>query len=520
MVRNMLLALVLALFMGGLNAIPLMTLEYGGGVQVTAEYEVRGLLESSGQMGYFKLLPADNGFTVNAWFVNLQAEISESSQIHVYQHPVPLPQDGGYPEFVLAQSFMGKIFILQKNSLHLFMTVIDDNLQAGTVVTNNPSLSFLPDPLAARTFCFLSPNLMLLSNQGGIYLLDLQAATCIYKTNFPASIGNISLDRLDGERVLISSYIYDGSEENTYLLNCQDWSKHMVYYDGWATRPISADFGGNLFLVTQRRSNFDWLDLVRTLLMDIDPDDSVNLYSLYYGGSTDAFNYTPMHTFEAVQMLGDNRFLAICTDYGMIPNNQRLGIFQVQGNSVVYDPTFTELHELDSPSRLYKIQDGYYLSYHNYVPYDQRARLLDMEAQAISLPDSNVIISPVSVYPTGQNSFFAVNSGDWVHVYRLVEPSSVTPDVQAPDAPLRLSVYPNPFRGQLGIELKDSAPGQAIVEVFDLRGRRVRSLTPAGDSAWTWDGRDDKGQRLASGVYVIRASSGGQSTVRKAVLLD
>ena len=44
--------------------------------------------------------------------------------------------------------------------------------------------------------------------------------------------------------------------------------------------------------------------------------------------------------------------------------------------------------------------------------------------------------------------------------------------------------------------------------VFDLDGRRVRTLrsghATAGVHRATWDGRDDAGRRLASGVYLLR----------------
>jgi len=57
---------------------------------------------------------------------------------------------------------------------------------------------------------------------------------------------------------------------------------------------------------------------------------------------------------------------------------------------------------------------------------------------------------------------------------------------------------PNPFRSRTRIDL-DTAP-DAVVEVFDVRGRRVRSLA-AGPLETIWDGRADDGRVVPPGVY-------------------
>jgi flagellar hook assembly protein FlgD len=67
---------------------------------------------------------------------------------------------------------------------------------------------------------------------------------------------------------------------------------------------------------------------------------------------------------------------------------------------------------------------------------------------------------------------------------------------------------PNPFRASTTIRFGLSRPGAVRLELFDLSGRRVRTLADAvmtsGEHAATWDGRDDHGQPAASGVYFLR----------------
>jgi len=53
--------------------------------------------------------------------------------------------------------------------------------------------------------------------------------------------------------------------------------------------------------------------------------------------------------------------------------------------------------------------------------------------------------------------------------------------------------------------------GQAEVAVYDVRGRRVRSLhraeVEAGAHRFAWDGRDASGQLVDAGIYIVQLRS-------------
>ena len=78
--------------------------------------------------------------------------------------------------------------------------------------------------------------------------------------------------------------------------------------------------------------------------------------------------------------------------------------------------------------------------------------------------------------------------------------------------------FPNPFDRNLTIALALAQRGPAEVGVFDVAGRKVRTLVsgiqPAGQRLVTWDGRDDSGTRLGAGVYMLRLDAGGHSETR------
>jgi len=83
--------------------------------------------------------------------------------------------------------------------------------------------------------------------------------------------------------------------------------------------------------------------------------------------------------------------------------------------------------------------------------------------------------------------------------------------------------YPNPFNGQTKIAYELARPGRVQLTVFDLLGRTVRHLAngreSAGSHAFVWDGTDDYGQPVASGVYFYRLAAGAHSQTRKMLYL-
>ncbi len=72
-----------------------------------------------------------------------------------------------------------------------------------------------------------------------------------------------------------------------------------------------------------------------------------------------------------------------------------------------------------------------------------------------------------------------------------------------------LSVAPNPFRSDVVLQLAARLGGPADVAIYDLAGRRVRTVyhgeIAAGGQRLGWDGRDDRGRDAAAGLYFIRA---------------
>jgi len=99
---------------------------------------------------------------------------------------------------------------------------------------------------------------------------------------------------------------------------------------------------------------------------------------------------------------------------------------------------------------------------------------------------------------------------------------SSDPETPALDAPALSQNYPNPFNPETTISFSLPAGGETYLAVYNLKGQKVKSLVsrilPAGDHSVVWNGRDDQGQPVASGIYYCRLVSAGQTVMRKMVL--
>lgn len=118
-----------------------------------------------------------------------------------------------------------------------------------------------------------------------------------------------------------------------------------------------------------------------------------------------------------------------------------------------------------------------------------------------------------------QNGFYidAISFGQG-QLGSLVGVSDIPIQTQA-----QLKAWPNPFNPQVNLEYSLTRPGPLQVEVFDLRGNRVRTLfnAPASETQGTlsWDGRHDNGRPASSGIYLVRLTDPDNRTTSQRVVL-
>ncbi|MCK5733566.1 MAG: T9SS type A sorting domain-containing protein, partial [Candidatus Latescibacteria bacterium] len=104
--------------------------------------------------------------------------------------------------------------------------------------------------------------------------------------------------------------------------------------------------------------------------------------------------------------------------------------------------------------------------------------------------------------------------------------SGIAPAHQESPLPRSLALspnVPNPFNGTTVIRFEIPGTGRVRLVLYNVLGQRVRTLVDtkhdAGTFAVRWDGKDDAGREVASGVYIGRIEAGGSVRVQKLVLL-
>ena len=96
-------------------------------------------------------------------------------------------------------------------------------------------------------------------------------------------------------------------------------------------------------------------------------------------------------------------------------------------------------------------------------------------------------------------------------------------DRLAPVAFDLLGSVPNPFSNSTMMAFVLPHAERVQLDVFDLNGRRVRELVlerrEAGRQLASWDGSDERGQRVAAGVYLYRMRAGSFEAAQRTVFV-
>jgi uncharacterized protein (TIGR02145 family) len=83
--------------------------------------------------------------------------------------------------------------------------------------------------------------------------------------------------------------------------------------------------------------------------------------------------------------------------------------------------------------------------------------------------------------------------------------------------------YPNPFNPTTSIEYNLSARSQVKLEIFNILGQKIRTLEnqikPAGSYKIEWNGTDDAGKTVTSGIYTYRFTAGDVVQIKQMSLI-
>ena len=171
------------------------------------------------------------------------------------------------------------------------------------------------------------------------------------------------------------------------------------------------------------------------------------------------------------------------------------------------------------------------------VSIDARVDLLRQnKAVDLSVRDWQVVTIPLQLlHPKGKKIESIVFRGnlegtfylDDIRLVTVISLPVATAVVEGQDTTLpsafTLANYPNPFNPETTIRFDLPRSAEIELAVYNLAAQKVATLVQGhretGSYSVRWDGRDDAGRELASGVYVYRLTAGNRVETRKLLLL-
>lgn len=128
------------------------------------------------------------------------------------------------------------------------------------------------------------------------------------------------------------------------------------------------------------------------------------------------------------------------------------------------------------------------------------------------LVEAAIVLDHPQIYSLGSGLYSGALLDEYIWPRPLAEPSG-----------LEIMNAPNPFNSATVIQCELDDPGTILVEVFDIAGKRVRTLFQGTSDSHRiqipWDGRGNHGNALPSGTYFFRVQTRHLTGTNKTILL-
>lgn len=149
--------------------------------------------------------------------------------------------------------------------------------------------------------------------------------------------------------------------------------------------------------------------------------------------------------------------------------------------------------------------------------------LLSIDTVFIFEPQTDIIRHQIENDGVNPHTLIGTRTPEYSRIYYYGVNSLVSVQGKQHFAPSELAIqnaYPNPFNNQLNISI--SLPIQhndAMLQIFDLKGRMVWSKKDIQGNSILWEGRDHSGWELDSGIYILKLSNGSLHVSRKILMI-
>jgi hypothetical protein len=171
--------------------------------------------------------------------------------------------------------------------------------------------------------------------------------------------------------------------------------------------------------------------------------------------------------------------------------------------------------------------------YLNVVGRDLRIVAYNLKNVPIDVGDGPILRLPIvlSALDDIESSQLVVSTADSLRsrdqALRTTPEKRLVGTAEIPSNFILYQNYPNPFNSSTRIEFelpdRQGSGAKVLIQVFDVVGEKIKTLVSGyyagGRYGVTWDGTDDRGEKVASGTYFYRLISGDFVSGKKMILL-
>jgi len=158
--------------------------------------------------------------------------------------------------------------------------------------------------------------------------------------------------------------------------------------------------------------------------------------------------------------------------------------------------------------------------------------IFDLQVTSKGVPTTAGVYSDMDAYTNAvwykisSNEYVADTSKGMTAEYAEISTEDVVVEVAEDDAPTAYALsenYPNPFNPTTSIEFAIPTAGSVELVIYNINGQKVRTLVnetkDAGLYKVIWDGKNELGETVSSGIYLYRLVSGNFTKMQKMTLL-
>jgi hypothetical protein len=321
-------------------------------------------------------------------------------------------------------------------------------------------------------------------------------------------------------------HVDDGVPNKAFYLLSEGGTHNNVSVSGIGiANAMRVFWRANLFYWTPTTSFTDAKEASITAANDLDPEGNwgtqtrkaweavkvgVPVSPTHFRSSWFIRPYLPMKV-EVTDATIDGTNLTQMDEIGVFDDSVCVGMVIVNGPLSAYHPATIEAFT----------DDPFTTESDGFTPGHSMLFRLWKRDGSIEIPSSAI----TAKYASGKPLFASLDSAKVslsAHSVTAVKENGQGSDEGTPKQPTLINSYPNPFNSTASLTYYLPHATTVELKIFTILGEELRTLTAgasvAGYTKVIWDGRDDDGIPVSTGVYLARFKAGGAAMTRKLLL--